>query len=285
MQQNRCVVAMIKTVVRPFVPKPLLRLYQSSRLMKNAAEQLVRGDEPEAMLLPALCDRDRISIDVGGNIGAYALHIRRLSRMCHVFEPFPGFATQLKRAFMFDRRVRVHQVALSDRTGTATLRVPLYGGGAVVALATIERGNELQGLSVSSVDVPMRRLDDLHFRNVGFIKIDVEGHEYAVLRGAESTLRTSRPTVLVEAEERHSFGTIGRLTHWMGDLGYRGMFLHDGVMHEIENFDVERYQPSDGVEVTNRRPGHTYVNNFIFTVEREGLRTRLDAVLNAAQAA
>ena len=49
----------------------------------------------------------------------------------------------------------------------------------------------------------MRRLDDLALGDVGFVKIDVEGHELAVLRGAAETLQRNRPPLLVEAEERH----------------------------------------------------------------------------------
>ena len=63
--------------------------------------------------------------------------------------------------------------------------------------------SDLNGRAVQSIDVPVKRLDDLHLDQVGLIKIDVEGHELAVLRGAADTLTRNRPAVLAEAEERH----------------------------------------------------------------------------------
>lgn len=55
------------------------------------------------------------------------------------------------------------------------------------------------------------RLDDIIKDDVGFIKIDVEGHELAVLKGATSLINRCRPVLLVECEERHSPGGTERL--------------------------------------------------------------------------
>jgi FkbM family methyltransferase len=63
--------------------------------------------------------------------------------------------------------------------------------------------------SVTSERVSVRRLDDIDLGGgVGFLKIDVEGHEEAVLAGASRTLKQSMPAVLVEVEERHHTGAV-----------------------------------------------------------------------------
>ena len=63
---------------------------------------------------------------------------------------------------------------------------------------------------------------------MSFIKIDVEGHEEAVLRGMQGLMRCWRPTVLVEVEERHNPGAVGRVAAFMATHGYQGFFLLAG---------------------------------------------------------
>ena len=57
---------------------------------------------------------------------------------------------------------------------------------------------------VETVKVPMRTLDSYQLSNVGFIKIDVEGHEEAVLHGSSETLRREMPNLMIEIEDRTS---------------------------------------------------------------------------------
>uniref|UniRef100_UPI001916C781 FkbM family methyltransferase n=1 Tax=Mycobacterium paraintracellulare TaxID=1138383 RepID=UPI001916C781 len=67
--------------------------------------------------------------------------------------------------------------------------------------STIDTDNELtdvNGDDIRRIDVPVKRLDDLHLDDIGLIKIDVEGHELAVLRGATQTLTRNRPAIVVE---------------------------------------------------------------------------------------
>ena len=60
------------------------------------------------------------------------------------------------------------------------------------------------GDTVETIRVPLRTLDSYNLSNIGFIKIDVEGHELDVLRGAEVTLRRDQPNLLIEIENRHA---------------------------------------------------------------------------------
>ena len=58
-------------LVKFLVPRSLRRLRWQTRTPRNNANWLMRGGEPEALLLPSLCDGRRVSIDVGGNVGGY----------------------------------------------------------------------------------------------------------------------------------------------------------------------------------------------------------------------
>ncbi len=180
----------------------------------------LRG-ESELRLLRVLCDRERDAIDVGANWGAYTYWLSYWARRCHVFEPHPTCAAFLLRAFP---RAHVQQVALSNTTSDdAILQVPLWQGRFVEAGGFL--ANSPRELPTLSVSVRARRLDDYGLVNVGFIKIDVEGHELAVIEGGLKTLELSRPRILVECEERHRTSALASVMTLLNRLGYQGMCL------------------------------------------------------------
>ena len=76
--------------------------------------------------------------------------------------------------------------------------------------------------------VATRTLDSYELRNVGFIKIDVEGFEQAVLRGARATLARERPVLLLEMEERHTGEPIEQSIATVAAYGYDIFFVREG---------------------------------------------------------
>lgn len=200
----------------------------SLRVAKRALGAWQQG-EPELHLLPRLVVAGAAALDVGANGGVYAWHMARFTGTVVAFEPNPAHAAFLARAF--GPRVRVEAVALSDRDGEAVLRVPLarFEDGR----ATIEAGNDLGQAEAESVTVRCRRLDGYAFGRVGLIKIDVEGHELAVLQGARALLARDRPNLIIEAEERHRAGTLAAVCRFLAGLGYRGHYLKDGRLHPL----------------------------------------------------
>jgi hypothetical protein len=152
-------------------------------------------------------------------------------------------------------------VALSDTTGHAPLRIP-YG----------RKGHSNQGASLSAakvfenytpIVVRTVRIDDLDLPDIGFIKIDVEGFESAVIRGARNTIERDWPTIQVEIEEQHTGRPIEESLAEILALGYEGMFLSGGVLRPLAAFDPERH---------HRTRGAGYVFNFIFLANaRRGL--------------
>lgn len=176
--------------------------------------------EAEIDLLPAFADRSRLALDVGANFGAWSRAMLPHFAGVHAFEPQPRLARMLAAAA--PKRLVVHQAAVSDRCGRVTLRVPALNLGR----STIDDHNRLDELDdphqrIDAVDVPMLRLDDLALgRSVAFIKIDVEGHEVEVLRGAAGLLAESRPAVFVESEERHHAGAPAEVRALMVAAGF-----------------------------------------------------------------
>lgn len=208
--------------------KPLKYLLKSFVLAREpglywGARRLVKGPlEAEIDLIGAFADKSRIALDVGANFGAWSYALSRNFQHCHAFEPQPRLASLLRRG---QPAVTVHEVAVSDRSGRTTLRIPRRQLGR----STIDRRNQLADLSAEPLDevqVATVRLDELGFGDtVAFLKVDVEGHEHEVLEGAAGLIEASRPVVLVETEDRHCEGAPDAVRALFRRLEYTNLAL------------------------------------------------------------
>jgi FkbM family methyltransferase len=185
----------------------------------------VRADIRDHELLVALLERalapDSDCLDVGAHTGAV---LRELVRLApggrHVaWEPLPEFADRLRTEFP---TVEVREAALSDRDGGRSFVHVLEDPGWSGFLERPTPGGDL----VERITVRCERLDDALPSAVrpAFVKIDVEGAEEQVLRGASDTLRRHRPLIAFEhglgAADR--FGTTPQRIHDLlaGELAY-----------------------------------------------------------------
>jgi FkbM family methyltransferase len=219
----------------------------------RVAKERRRGEQ-EIHLLPYLSDPGRISLDVGAHKGVYSWALRHHSRRVYAFEPNPKIFPILKR--IARGNIEASPVALSNETGTAIFRVPRHRRGGFS-----NQGGSLNTAKVSGehvgVEVETRRIDDLELRDIGFIKIDVEGFEQEVLEGAADSIARDRPTMLIELEEVHTGVPIEDALDVVLGLGYRGLFLRRGVLWPLDAFDGSRFH-------RNVECREDYVFNFIF---------------------
>ena len=224
-----------------------------------------RFQEKEIGLLRFVVPPDTVAIDVGAASGLYTHALLRLGARVIAVEANPKLAKGLGR--LYGKRSRVVCAAASSSPGTATLRIPAKLPSASHGIATIESRNALDGAEVEEVEVPRVTLDGLTSDPVGFIKIDVEGHETDVLLGAGAILKRDRPAILVEAEERHRPGAVRSVQDLLRPLGYQGFMLRDGRLSPIAHFDPERDQSVSREQLSDLNAGlfeGRYVNNFLF---------------------
>lgn len=225
-------------------------------------------DEEELTHLHRLVDPRRAAVDVGASVGWFSFHLLRHAPFVYAFEPNPRLARQLAYELR-TQPIRVEQVGLSDRLQMATLRVPRD----VHQRGSVDADNRLEDVvDIEAIDVVLRTLDSYALEDVGFVKIDVEGHELAALRGAEQTLRRCRPLVLVEVEDRHRPDAVSSVRAFMATMGYEGWFFLDGVLTPIDRFDVARHQ--DPKNLSGGRKLGVYVNNFVFALPEHTARLR-----------
>jgi FkbM family methyltransferase len=165
-------------------------------------------------------------IDGGAGTGYYSLLAASASPDNQVlaFEPDPlvrGLLQLNIDANRFGGRIATSPAALSDSTGTGPLHVPSQDHGLIETSSSLESRFKARFSQVLDVDVTT--LDDALARRgvdgqrVRIIKIDVAGHEQAVLDGAEQTVAEHRPVVFAEVLDRADFGA---LTHFNARHNY-----------------------------------------------------------------
>jgi FkbM family methyltransferase len=222
-----------------------------SRWVYALAEARHGRQEPELRRLDDYVPEGRAAVDVGAWLGPWTRALSRRASHVHAFEPQPRLAAHLAKVVAAN--VTVHEAAVGAEAGSALLAVD--DGPGRDALAHLVPEPSAAALTVRQV-----RLDDLDLDDVGFVKIDVEGHELGVLQGAEALLRRCRPSLLVEVEQRHLPGPITEVFDWTAGRGWTGWFLRAGTWRPLATFDLER----DQLQWVERLPTPAYVNNFLF---------------------
>lgn len=152
----------------------------------------------EVKVLAALLrEPPRLAIDIGGNVGEYTAELRKLDRDLDivVFEPSQTNTARLGQRFGQDPRVTIVPCALSDQEGAATLfsDAPGSGLGSLTKRRLEERDitfDTAEAVAVLRFEKYWR--EQLACRPLDLVKIDVEGHEIAVLNGFGEAMHAVR---------------------------------------------------------------------------------------------
>ncbi len=237
-----------------------------TRVVAATARAVYPRYEPELARLADLCPPDcGTAVDVGGWYGPWTHRLARRARRVVTLEPVPHLARLLTATA--PPNVRVIRAAASDKPGTARLWLPPGDGGDRGVSSLIRRDIHGHG-----VDVTCLALDDLELTDVGFMKIDVDGNEAAVLRGAAGILARDRPALFVELESR--IQPVEPVVTQLAELGYEGWVLPAGTWVRLADFPLEDHQARTAYVVNHgllRRVlphaalrGPRYVNSVLF---------------------
>ncbi len=158
--------------------------------------------EEEWYQLHRLGPNKGLALDIGANRGYYTLKLATLYDKVIAFEPNKLLTAEL--VALAHPKIRLEQTALSSSSGAAKFFIPISATGELLdGWGSCNPQNLIGRNEVWEDEVPTARLDDLGLQGVAFIKMDVEGHELEVLKGAANLLREQHPTLLMEIRNEH----------------------------------------------------------------------------------
>ena len=152
--------------------------------------------------------RDDIVVDCGAAEGLFALRVAARCRRVYAIEPYPRFASAMRRSFEGLENVEIVECLLGERDGTGKL-----SGAGLTAME-----------GTTGADTALRSLDSL-FPPGGadptYLKADVEGAELRVLRGGRELIRRSRPRIAFTTY--HDATHADEIAHLLKEIepGYR----------------------------------------------------------------
>ena len=220
------------------------------------------AEDAEIDLLDILIEPGKTAIDVGGYIGLYTAKMVDCGANVKVLECRPDAAKQLRSLFS-DAPVEVIEMAASDTNGEGQIHVPYRDNSTFGARASlVADGNK--GFDLVKYAVHCTTLDALGINDVCLLKIDVEGHEGAVIRGAREMLIRQKPNLVVEIEERHHPNQSAALIAEIEEFGYSSWVIHRSQLMSASNFDFNKYQDPTKAKTPTGVRHPDYLNNFVF---------------------
>ena len=189
---------------------------------------------------------DWVAFDVGTNFGYFTCLLASFCKEVHSFEPVEWLAGRARGNVALNafQNVTVNEFALSDHIGTAQLHLPSptdsnWGTSSLVHHSSSPTA--VANVSLKTVDSycserGMTRLD--------FMKVDVEGAEHLVFRGAEKTLELMRPAIIFEwnAESgSEASRLLKNLGYGLFDIDGRPIGLHEAALSDVLAIPTERY--------------------------------------------
>jgi FkbM family methyltransferase len=166
---------------------------------------------------------DGVVLDIGANIGCYAYAFGQVAKEVHCFEPNSEAYECLKYNLVHGSGTFfLHRVAVSDKES----KFNIVSDNDNIGMAFVE---ESKTGSVKSIAI-----DTLELVGCDFIKIDVEGFELHVLRGAESTINKHNPVMVIEIND-HTLKRTGvdrkEIFGWLTEHNYiyRNIYSEQGL--------------------------------------------------------
>ena len=215
-------------------------------LLKKRAERFYKKQtEREICYLPNLINKSSASIDIGVYRGVYSYFLSKESEYVYAFEANPLLIKKLKKGFQKYKNITIENLAVSSSQGFTDLKIPFrnqnidysdYEELYQLGTATIHEKNNLANTDFKSFEIEKMNLDAYTFdHKIGFIKIDVEGHELDIIKGAKNLLLKDKPNLMVEIEEKHTGIPNIEIIKEIKELDYECYFLNNHFQLEVVN--------------------------------------------------
>jgi len=207
---------------------------------KVAAHGWQAFEQPLPDIFSHIISHDFTVFDIGGNSGYYTLLAasRYPDVNIHVFEPAPDASAFLRKNLELNSltggRINVVDLALSDQGGMAEFYYPIDDHGLLETSGSLN--SKFRESHLKTIQVPVMTLDqycaDNQIEKIDIIKIDVEGHEHAVLAGGKAVMRDLRPIIFIEILEGADNNTINSIAN---QSGYAFIWLESDRMRHMDH--------------------------------------------------
>jgi FkbM family methyltransferase len=173
---------------------------QDTHFAKMLSKNIEKGgqpvyQEPVRKKSIELCLDRGVALDIGANVGLWSQDLTQAFQQVIAFEPVEAFRDCLLKN-VSATNFEVWACALGAEDTTINMIVTAENTGhSHVDTSTLGTGT-----------IPMYRLDSLTLPKIDYIKIDCEGYENTILRGAKETILRDRPTMVVEHKKHKDVG-------------------------------------------------------------------------------
>lgn len=151
----------------------------------------------------------RVAVDIGAHVGLWSYWMARDFETLHAFEPMPEHADCFEINLAARQGWTLHRCALGEKSGMVRIKTRTPGSSGDTGVdPDAERSSLRAAVGAEGTEVEMRTLDEFALDNVDFIKIDCEGYEVFVMRGAVDTLKRCKPAIIVE--QKPETGLVAR---------------------------------------------------------------------------
>jgi len=227
----------IEYLIKKIIPEKYL-------LKKRLTRAIKKNYEKELKIIERFTDKSKDAIDIGVYRGVYSYKLAKHYNLVHAFEPnpllFPYLDKNLKKII---KNINLYNFALSDKNGETKLKLPLRSKS--IFKNNIEELYQLGAASIHSknlfkefkeVLVETRKLDNVKISNrIGFIKIDVEGHELQVIQGAKKMIIKNMPVLLIEIEKKHTKKPVEDTINYIKKMGYECYFVLNKELISVDH--------------------------------------------------
>lgn len=193
--------------------------------------------ESELRMLLPLVEPGSLVLDVGANIGTHAVAFAKRGAHVMAFEP-QRFVHQLLTG----------NVALNELTNVEPIRAAVSSSCGSTQVAICELGSvaNFGGVSIGAGNDTVRTMtiDSLRLPRCGLIKVDVEGHEVDVLRGARETIAKFRPALFLECNQNETavfaeLQAMGYSAAWHHSAYYSGENYRRNPVNVFPQYQAE----------------------------------------------
>ena len=199
--KNNCVQTNSKNILKCSVDSKIFFCDKNDSIVSASIRAGIPWESFMHQYFKKFSNKNKIDLDIGANIGTHTIYLSKYFKEVHGFEPQRKVFDLLKSNIEINNchNVKLHNFGLGEKNE-------------IVQMQKFDENSDYNqggvGIDLNENDEPkgeeiyVKVLDELNLKDVGFIKLDVEGYEYFVLKGGERTISISRPIVIIELNHK-----------------------------------------------------------------------------------